>query len=65
MSCDALFSFLAAHRGALETGAYFVVTAFVRTMPEPGTLWTWQAIYAWIFDGLHQTFNIKSVNRST
>jgi hypothetical protein len=52
------------NRFPLSAASAAILTAFIKTAPLPGSPWNWTTLYAWVYDGLHQIFNIKN-DRST
>jgi hypothetical protein len=52
-----VWEFAWANHTALTLGAITVITAFIKTAPEPGKPFS---LYAWMYDGLHQLMNISN-----
>lgn len=59
MNCRWLSQWAYENRAMILAGAWMAVSAVIVTMPEPGTKLTWGALYAWLFDALHQFSNLK------
>ena len=54
-----LWHYLWANRDETMPIAFFLVSAFIMTMPEPGAKVSWLTLYTWAYDFLHQAINIK------
>ena len=54
-----ILAFLTAHKEALSVVVPLIVTAAIKTMPAPGSAFTWGTVYAWAYSAAHQFFNIK------
>jgi hypothetical protein len=60
-----LWLYLYGNRVAIGAMVLNLTTAAVKTAPTPGTPWTWETIYAWVYDWFHQVFNITNTRLTT
>ena len=54
-----MFQMLLAHPKTVIAFGTLVITSFAKTMP-PKFPWTGADIYYWVFDSIHQFFNINN-----
>lgn len=65
MTHASTWDYLYSNRVAIGLFFAAVGTAAVKTAPLPGTPWTREVIYAWVYDLLHQLLNITNTRLAT